>query len=228
MKLILCGAIVCLLAGCASAKNPSLYDAMAKISPCSVVRSAMSDNSFKDRLNVSDQGWSGPTRSESNNAIAMYENACRQRPDIEWPQEWRDQAYRDRSNQKVEQLRLADEEANRKRLIALDEAVAERKRAAKIEAIEGPKRRAREALESKKFHEQLIASFRAQRAKGVLYIGISSSQVEKSCWGSPESINRTVNLGGTSEQWVYRSGYLYFTNGKLTSIQTHGSHICVP
>lgn len=31
--------------------------------------------------------------------------------------------------------------------------------------------------------------------------------------------NRTTNIHGTHEQWVYDGGYLYFQNGILTSIQ---------
>lgn len=50
-------------------------------------------------------------------------------------------------------------------------------------------------------------------------IGMTKEMCEDS-WGKPESINRTTNTYGTSEQWVYGGGnYLYFDNGKLTSIQ---------
>ena len=44
--------------------------------------------------------------------------------------------------------------------------------------------------------------------------------IEKTSWGKPESINRTTNQYGVHEQWVYGGrNYLYFDNGKLTSIQ---------
>ncbi|TXD81073.1 hypothetical protein ESY86_20150 [Subsaximicrobium wynnwilliamsii] len=50
-------------------------------------------------------------------------------------------------------------------------------------------------------------------------IGMTKEMCEDS-WGKPESINRTTNAYGTSEQWVYDGGsYLYFDNVKLTSIQ---------
>ncbi len=50
-------------------------------------------------------------------------------------------------------------------------------------------------------------------------IGMTKEMCEDS-WGKPESINRTTNTYGTSEQWVYDGGnYLYFDNGKLSSIQ---------
>lgn len=55
-------------------------------------------------------------------------------------------------------------------------------------------------------------------------IGMSSGQAEKSTWGYPDKVNKTTNVNGVSEQWVYRmyrgqSRYLYFTNGVLTSMQ---------
>lgn len=51
-------------------------------------------------------------------------------------------------------------------------------------------------------------------------IGMTKSEAEKSTWGKPKKINKTTTAYGTHEQWVY-SGYryLYFDNGKLTSIQ---------
>ncbi len=39
-------------------------------------------------------------------------------------------------------------------------------------------------------------------------------------WGKPQSINTSTGAWGVHEQWVYGlSSYLYFENGKLTSIQ---------
>lgn len=58
-----------------------------------------------------------------------------------------------------------------------------------------------------------------QRRPGA-QIGMTMKQViEKTNWGKPDSINRTITSAGTREQWVYYGGYLYFTNGKLTAIQ---------
>lgn len=39
-------------------------------------------------------------------------------------------------------------------------------------------------------------------------------------WGKPKSINRTITMYGTHEQWIYGNGnYLYFENDKLVTIQ---------
>lgn len=52
-------------------------------------------------------------------------------------------------------------------------------------------------------------------------IGMTTDQVlNKTNWGKPKDINTTINAYGKFEQWVYGlSQYLYFTDGKLTSIQ---------
>lgn len=55
--------------------------------------------------------------------------------------------------------------------------------------------------------------------EGSVKIGWSKQMCRES-WGEPERINKTTNSSGTHEQWCYPgSQYLYFDNGKLTSIQ---------
>lgn len=53
-------------------------------------------------------------------------------------------------------------------------------------------------------------------------IGMTAKQVvNKTNWGKPGQINRTITADGVAEQWVYGEGeYLYFRNGRLTAIQT--------
>lgn len=50
-------------------------------------------------------------------------------------------------------------------------------------------------------------------------IGMTKDQVKKSRWGTPTYIDITTNSKGTYEKWRYYLGTLYFTNGKLTSIE---------
>lgn len=51
-------------------------------------------------------------------------------------------------------------------------------------------------------------------------IGMTRAEVEGSKWGFPNKVNSTTSKYGESEQWVYNDeGYLYFTNGILTTIQ---------
>ena len=52
-------------------------------------------------------------------------------------------------------------------------------------------------------------------------IGMTAFEVvNHTNWGRPTSINSTTTARGTTEQWVYGVGtYLYFQDGKLTTIQ---------
>ncbi|MCC8409785.1 hypothetical protein LJ707_12670 [Mucilaginibacter sp. UR6-1] len=52
---------------------------------------------------------------------------------------------------------------------------------------------------------------------GVTEIGMTEDQVKLSR-GFPDKINRSTGAG-TADQWIYGESYLYFRNGKLTSIQ---------
>jgi len=81
----------------------------------------------------------------------------------------------------------------------------------------------RATVESTKISQAIIEqSERAERAarkrRGVS-IGMSEMEVLESSWGKPNKINRTTRASGTSEQWVYDGGYLYFENNILTAIQ---------
>jgi hypothetical protein len=60
-----------------------------------------------------------------------------------------------------------------------------------------------------------------QAAKPGARIGMTANEViERTNWGKPLTVNRTVTANVVSEQWVYGGGeYLYFRNGRLTAIQ---------
>ena len=76
------------------------------------------------------------------------------------------------------------------------------------------------ALEKK---EAAIAAAedRKRRRKEGVRIGMTADEVLMSNWGKPERVNRSVYRSGTREQWVYPgSQYLYFEDGRLTSLQT--------
>lgn len=74
------------------------------------------------------------------------------------------------------------------------------------------------ALRSRQ-HELDQASESARRRGEGVQIGMSAEDVRASSWGKPGKVNRTTTVHGTSEQWVYPGGYLYFQNGRLTAIQ---------
>jgi hypothetical protein len=61
----------------------------------------------------------------------------------------------------------------------------------------------------------------AERCKTPTEIGMSESQVYRSCWGRPDHVNRTETVGHVREQWVYKDfGYLYLDDGIVTAKQT--------
>jgi hypothetical protein len=73
-------------------------------------------------------------------------------------------------------------------------------------------------------HRKLVAAAKRSKAecdrRGGVRIGMTAAQVKASCWGAPQSVNKTTTAGGTDEQWVYGgSNYVYLTNGIVSAIQ---------
>jgi hypothetical protein len=62
------------------------------------------------------------------------------------------------------------------------------------------------------------------KRRGNPRVGMTVQQAVATCWGKPDTVNRTENAGGVFDQYVYEgrfsNRYLYFRNGVLTSIQT--------
>ncbi len=79
-----------------------------------------------------------------------------------------------------------------------------------------------EKVETRKNEEDAkrLAEEKARKKQEGVRIGMSKQDVLDSSWGEPKKINTSIGSWGTHEQWVYGNGnYLYFENGKLTSIQ---------
>lgn len=50
-------------------------------------------------------------------------------------------------------------------------------------------------------------------------VGMTSDEVKKTSWGEPDKINKDTYEWGVKEQWVYeKKGYVYFEDGKVTSV----------
>ena len=89
--------------------------------------------------------------------------------------------------------------------------------AAAAKAKEDAKKRAaaRKSNLIKKYGETIANDM----LKGYVRIGWTKEMCIEA-WGRPKDINKTTGSYGVHEQWVYGGGnYLYFENGKLTSIQ---------
>lgn len=111
------------------------------------------------------------------------------------------------------------EEFLRKEKLAREEAL-EKERIAKEEAEK------QAAINRKLRLQNLTKKFGAAIAKTIIRneveIGMSKEMVIES-WGYPSGgVNKTIGAWGTHEQWVYGSRqYLYFQNGRLTTIQSN-------
>lgn len=75
-----------------------------------------------------------------------------------------------------------------------------------------------------KAHPDTSSDVKQMTLEGKVQLGMTAEQVVIS-WGEPRAVNKTMSGWGTSEQWIYgdpiyNAHYLYFDDGRLTSIQT--------
>jgi hypothetical protein len=98
------------------------------------------------------------------------------------------------------------------------EARFERIRASRRDGCTPPARAVRNRLQKNpEWSDDIIAATACNRVR----IGMTREQAIAG-WGRPRDINRTSGAFGVHEQWVYGeygSGYLYFEDGVLTTIQ---------
>lgn len=102
---------------------------------------------------------------------------------------------------------------------AMSDAI-EKASAAKSEA-ERKQAAARERAERRKRYSALGWSEATINSvlNGKISIGMTDAMVRAS-WGPPDRINRTINVSGVSEQWVYGNRtYVYMDNGRVSTIQ---------
>lgn len=91
----------------------------------------------------------------------------------------------------------------------------------KIRKTESLKRLDEQLEELERGFQEKLEKRRLLAKKPDAKIGMTKEQVlNNTNWGKPKYVNTTINAYGTREQWVYETyQYLYFNNGKLTSIQ---------
>lgn len=62
------------------------------------------------------------------------------------------------------------------------------------------------------------------KRRGNPRVGMTAKQVEASCWGKPDHVNRRQTARATTDQYVYGDGrYVHLRNGIVTSIQASGT-----
>lgn len=59
------------------------------------------------------------------------------------------------------------------------------------------------------------------KRRGDPRVGMSAKQVETTCWGKPDRVNRSEKEGATFDQYVYanKNRYVYLRNGVVISIE---------
>jgi hypothetical protein len=58
------------------------------------------------------------------------------------------------------------------------------------------------------------------KRRGDPHVGMKAAQVEATCWGKPNHINRKESAHGIHEQYVYGDGrFVYLHNGVVTEVQ---------
>ena len=78
----------------------------------------------------------------------------------------------------------------------------------------------RNLMVNQKVQEDKVAAAKFAALPGARIGMTAATVVNKTNWGKPDSVNRTITGNSIHEQWVYGSGnYLYFVNGRLTTIQ---------
>lgn len=76
-----------------------------------------------------------------------------------------------------------------------------------------------DSLKQKEYEEKVEREKDNELSSSVPKVGMSASDVRKTKWGEPDKINKDTYSWGTTEQWVYdNKGYVYFENGKVTSV----------
>jgi hypothetical protein len=87
----------------------------------------------------------------------------------------------------------------------------------------------REALAECLSFKQLVEQYHA-KCQGDVRLGMTREEVRQTAWCEPTKIMRTDTQDHTREEWIYAvrngttwlgrpEGFLYFTDGKLTSIE---------
>ena len=62
------------------------------------------------------------------------------------------------------------------------------------------------------------------RRRGDPRLGMTAKQVEATCWGKPDRVDRRETVRGVTERYVYgKSRFVLLHNGIVTSVQVSGT-----
>jgi hypothetical protein len=52
---------------------------------------------------------------------------------------------------------------------------------------------------------------------------MTAKQVETTCWGKPDQVDRLKTMRGTTDRYVYDQGRVILKNGIVTSVKISGT-----
>jgi hypothetical protein len=61
------------------------------------------------------------------------------------------------------------------------------------------------------------------KRRGEPRVGMTGKQVEATCWGKPDHVDRLKTVQGVTDRYVYEKGRVVLHNGVVTSIKTSGT-----
>jgi hypothetical protein len=61
------------------------------------------------------------------------------------------------------------------------------------------------------------------KRRGEPRVGMTAKQVEATCWGKPNHVDRLKTVRGTTDRYLYDQGRVILRNGIVTSVQINGT-----
>ena len=61
------------------------------------------------------------------------------------------------------------------------------------------------------------------KRRGEPRVGMTAKQVEATCWGKPDRVDRLKTAQGTTDRYVYERGRVILKNGVVTSVKISGT-----
>jgi len=61
------------------------------------------------------------------------------------------------------------------------------------------------------------------KRRGEPRLGMTAKQVEATCWGKPDHVDRLKTMRGTTDRYVYDQGRVILQNGIVTSVKISGT-----
>jgi hypothetical protein len=61
------------------------------------------------------------------------------------------------------------------------------------------------------------------KRRGEPRVGMTAKQIESTCWGKPDRVDRLKTMQGTTDRYVYKQGRVILKNGIVTAVKISGT-----